>query len=116
MKYGAPEQAGWGPRMRLRFGYFNPDDHYEAMVDRLVTPGSSWLDVGCGRKLIPSNVPLGEELSKRCGLLVGVGPDCCVARPKPNLGARSLSKKPWQQHRSAFRSRASPRVSWNGTP
>ena len=28
-KYGSLEATGWGPRMRRRFDYFTPDDHYE---------------------------------------------------------------------------------------
>ncbi len=75
LKYGDPETTGWGPRMRWRFGYFNPDEHYEATVASLVTPRTRWLDVGCGRELFPSNRPLAKELSERAELLVGVDPD-----------------------------------------
>ena len=74
-KYGDPEELGWGPRMRQRFGYFNPDEHYEAIVNKLVTAETKWLDVGCGRELFPSNRALARELSERCTLLVGVDPD-----------------------------------------
>jgi SAM-dependent methyltransferase len=56
-------------------GHFNPDDHYEALVERLVERGCSWLDVGCGRNLFPSNERLARMLADRCGLLVGVDPD-----------------------------------------
>lgn len=66
---------GWGPRMRKHFGYFTPDDHYEAVVMEHVTPGSVWLDVGCGRNIFPSNAPLARMLSQRAGLLVGLDPD-----------------------------------------
>lgn len=75
LKYGDPDQAGWRARMRVRFGYFTPDDHYEAIVDRLIVPGCTWVDVGCGRDVFPSNSRLAEVLSGRCKLLVGVDPD-----------------------------------------
>lgn len=74
LKYGDLATTGWAPRMRHRFGYFTPDDVYEAMVARLVTPGATWLDVGCGRDIFPSNRPLARRLADRCGLLVGVDP------------------------------------------
>lgn len=79
MKYGSPETTGWGPRTRWRFGHFNPDDHYEAVVEQLVTGESRWLDVGCGRNLFPSNQALSKVLSERSKLLVGVDPDPTIA-------------------------------------
>lgn len=76
-KYPSPK-LGWGPRLRLRFGYFSPDDVYESFVDRLVTPDTRWLDVGCGRNVFPSNSALARALAKRCELLVGVDPDATI--------------------------------------
>ncbi len=75
MRHPEVDDPGWQPEMRRRFGYFTPDEAYEAVVEKLVTPGCTWLDVGCGRKLFPSNVELAETLSKRCGHLTGVDPD-----------------------------------------
>jgi len=66
---------GWGPRIRLRFEYFSPDDYYEAIVSRLVVSGCDWLDVGSGRHVFPSNRKLAKRLAQRCKLLVGVDPD-----------------------------------------
>jgi len=77
LKYGDPP-SGWAPAMRMRFGYFTPDDVYESIVERLVTPGCRWLDVGCGRDVFPTNPPLAAELSSRCGTLVGVDPDATI--------------------------------------
>ena len=65
---------GWGPRMRRRFGYFNPDDHYEALLARLVTTDTVWLDVGCGRGLFPSYPQQARRLATRCRKLVGIDP------------------------------------------
>jgi SAM-dependent methyltransferase len=75
IKYGDVETCGWSPRMRHRVGYFNPDDRYETLVDRLVGEQTVWLDAGCGRFLFPSNAPLAKQLSERCAHLVGVDPD-----------------------------------------
>ncbi|MHC5066653.1 MAG: class I SAM-dependent methyltransferase [Planctomycetota bacterium] len=73
-KYGADSELGWGPRMRLRFEYFNPDDHYEALLDKLIGTETRWLDVGCGRDLFPNNSGLARALAERCQLLVGIDP------------------------------------------
>jgi 2-polyprenyl-3-methyl-5-hydroxy-6-metoxy-1,4-benzoquinol methylase len=75
LKYGNTQTNGWGPRMRLYFNYFTPDDYYEVMVAKLVTNGSSWLDVGCGRNIFPDNHSLARLLTDRCRLVVGVDPD-----------------------------------------
>jgi len=75
LRYGEPATLGWGPRMRLHFGYFSPDVFYEALVAKLITPNVEWLDVGCGRGIFPSNQRLAQILSERCGLLVGLDPD-----------------------------------------
>lgn len=73
-KYGDPAALGPNPQRRLRFGYLTPDDHYECLVDRLVTPSCRWLDVGGGRNVFPSNPALARELADRCGHLTGVDP------------------------------------------
>ena len=75
LKYGAEDQLGWGPRLRRDYGYFNPDDWYEAFLAGTVAPGMRWLDVGCGRDLFPSNVELASSLSARVGKLAGLDPD-----------------------------------------
>ena len=71
---GDPAGHGWRVRLRHRFGYFTPDEWYEAVVERLVTPGCRWIDVGGGRSLFPENEPLSRELAGRCARLVGVDP------------------------------------------
>jgi SAM-dependent methyltransferase len=78
LKYRGGGALGPGPARRLRFDYFSPDEHYEALVRRLVQPATRWLDVGCGRDIFPSNRPLARELSQRCSLLVGVDPDATI--------------------------------------
>lgn len=43
IKYGHPSVTGWSPRQRLEFGYFTPDDVYEAVVAKLVDEKTVWL-------------------------------------------------------------------------
>jgi SAM-dependent methyltransferase len=74
-KYYREGEPGWGPRMRLKFNHFSPDDHYEALVARLVTDGCSWADVGCGRDIFPSNPDLARVLARRAGYVLGIDPD-----------------------------------------
>ena len=78
LKYGEPASTGWGPRMRLSAGYFNPDDHYEALIASLVGERTRWLDVGCGRDIFPSNRALARRLADHCRRLVGLDPDVTI--------------------------------------
>ena len=73
-RQGDPKNHGWRVRMHHRFGYFSSQKWYEAVVDRLVTDDSKWLDVGGGKTVFPYNKKLSEELASRCDLLVGVDP------------------------------------------
>jgi SAM-dependent methyltransferase len=75
VKYYRCGEPGWGPRMRLSFNHFSPDDYYEALVARLVTPGCAWADVGCGREIFPSHPDLARELCGRAGYVLGIDPD-----------------------------------------
>ncbi len=75
LRYGPPGKLGWGPTLRAAYGYHTPDDVYEALVAGTVAPGMAWLDIGCGRRLFPSNEVLERSLSQRCARLVGVDPD-----------------------------------------
>lgn len=74
-KYGDP--PGWGPAIRRRFGYYTPEEVYESVLERLITTGCRWLDVGGGRDPLPANRPLAKELSQRA-TLVGVDPDPAI--------------------------------------
>lgn len=75
---GAP--LGWSPLMRQRFGYFTPDEWYEATLLRLVENGTTWLDVGCGHDLFPTNEPLARLLASRASKLVGLDPSDNIDR------------------------------------
>lgn len=74
-KYGPPAAMGVSPSLRYRHRYAAADDCYEALVARLVSESTRWLDVGCGRDLFPSNVAGARELARRSRCLVGVDPD-----------------------------------------
>lgn len=74
-KYRREPELGWGPKTRLSYDYFNPDDYYEAIVTKLIQPQSAWADIGCGRDIFPSNAGLARELAQRCSIVFGVDPD-----------------------------------------
>ena len=73
-KYGEKHELGPNPKRRLKYGYFLPADLYESAVEGLVGEETRWLDVGGGKSLFPDNVPLANELSAVCRLLVAVDP------------------------------------------
>jgi SAM-dependent methyltransferase len=58
--------------------YELPRQVYERTLDRLVTASTEWLDIGCGRELLPDNPSLARVLSQRAKLLVGVDPDATI--------------------------------------
>ena len=78
LKYGDLALGGWSPRLRERFGYETPDDCYELKVEAYVTPGTDWLDVGCGRLLFGQNVRLAAQLAARARSLDGIDPSANI--------------------------------------
>jgi SAM-dependent methyltransferase len=74
-KYSRTPTLGWGPRQRLAAGYFSPDDHYEALVGKLLAPGAKWCDVGCGRNMFPDYPELAQQYAARCKFVFGIDPD-----------------------------------------
>ncbi len=74
LKYGPVGERGWGPQLRDRFGYRTPDDWYEALLFDLIDQQTTWLDVGCGRSMFPSNRVVADMLARRCRRLVGLDP------------------------------------------
>ncbi len=65
-----------GPLIRARRArhYFTPEEYYECVLDSLVNEDTRWLDVGCGRDLLPMNPALADRLAGRCRWLVGIDP------------------------------------------
>jgi SAM-dependent methyltransferase len=74
LKNGDPATWGWSPRLRFWLGYFTPDEYYEALIAKLVREGTAWIELGCGRHILPYNQPLARMLADRCAILVGVDP------------------------------------------
>lgn len=97
LKFGDTRTTGWGPRMRLRFGYFTPDDFYEVMLDKIVMEGCTWVDVGCGRDTLPTNPVLAKRLRDRCSLLLGVDPSDNI---EENQLIHQRTKTPIELYRS----------------
>jgi len=73
-KYGTADRMPWLIARRHRFGYALPADVYEGLVDSLVKPGMTWLDVGGGHDIFAHNPGLGRTLAARCGRIVAVDP------------------------------------------
>lgn len=92
IKYGHPESVGWSPRRRLRFSYYQPGDYYEAIVDKLVTTSTAWVDVGGGRAIFPQNEKLSKHLAQRCKKMVAVD-------PSPNVHEHPCAH---ERHQSLF--------------
>ena len=91
LKHGDPGRTGWSPRRRLRFGYYQPADYYEALVNKLVTAKTDWIDIGGGAALFPHNRPLSQLLSERAHRLVVVDPSDNIDRsPFPHERVRCL--------------------------
>jgi len=82
LKIPASGLLGWSPRLRSQFGYYTPDEWYEAALFCLIDEKTDWLDVGCGWQLFPSNRRLADVLSSRCRSLTGVDPDESIRRNK----------------------------------
>lgn len=72
--YGDPHNHGFRVRVRKRFGYFTPEQWYQAVVDQFVSDGAKWIDVGGGRSIFPQNPQLSRELAVRCARLVAIDP------------------------------------------
>lgn len=65
--------------MRARFGYYTPDEVYEATLLCLIDKNTDWLDVGCGHDLFPAKA-LSVVLSTRCRSITGIDPDASIHR------------------------------------
>ena len=74
IRYDGVEDLGWNVLLRQKYGYFTPDEYYSAVLSHYVTPQTNWLDVGCGRHILPHNHNLATILAARCKSLTGIDP------------------------------------------
>jgi len=65
---------GSGPTIRKKYGYFTPEDYYQASIASILKRGDKWLDIGCGRDIFPNNHRLARILTTRAKETVGVDP------------------------------------------
>jgi SAM-dependent methyltransferase len=77
-RFGDGSGFGWRVRLKKQFGYCDSDAWYEAVVDGLVTPDTTWLDVGGGKSILPFNRELAAAMAKRCKFLAAVDPSPTV--------------------------------------
>jgi SAM-dependent methyltransferase len=89
-KYGPLDRAGPSVRAWKKAGYVPPDEHYEALLNKVVTASTRWLDVGCGHSTFPNNPEMSRKLASRCEYLVGIDPDESIHRnPYVHASAQS---------------------------
>jgi ubiquinone/menaquinone biosynthesis C-methylase UbiE len=96
-KHGSPENTGWAPGRRHKFGYYVPSDVYEGVVASEVKKGFAWLDIGGGHAIFPDNLNLARELAARCSRLVVVDPSDNVAR---NALAHEVARCTLEEYKS----------------
>jgi SAM-dependent methyltransferase len=75
IRFRDEEQLSGSVLLRQKFGYFTPDEWYSAALAHYVNSDTNWLDVGCGRHILPQNPNLATILAKRCKSLTGIDPD-----------------------------------------
>jgi SAM-dependent methyltransferase len=75
LRHGPDGGVGAIIRYRRALGYFSAEEFYETTLDGLVQDSTRWLDVGCGRDLLPMNPKLARLLASRCTYLMGIDPD-----------------------------------------
>lgn len=75
LRYGDPSTQGWGPRLRAAYGVVLPDERFDLLIEKLIQPGTRWLDAGCGRAVFPQSPNLASRLATQAALFVGIDPD-----------------------------------------
>jgi 2-polyprenyl-3-methyl-5-hydroxy-6-metoxy-1,4-benzoquinol methylase len=81
-------RAYWKLEQRIVPGLVYSQTHYEAVLGRYVTPTTRWLDVGCGRHLLPSwRHDAERELIARASSVVGIDLDFDSLRDNKSIAA-----------------------------
>jgi ubiquinone/menaquinone biosynthesis C-methylase UbiE len=79
----------WRAERLIAPGVKYSQQEYEEELFRLVTPGTTWLDLGCGRSLLPSwRAEQEKTLTQRAASLVGIDPDLAALRDNRSLTER----------------------------
>jgi ubiquinone/menaquinone biosynthesis C-methylase UbiE len=69
-------RAYWACERRLTPGLRYSQAHYEDALNEVVSRGASWLDIGCGHRVLPPwRLEAEKELVARAGRVIGADPD-----------------------------------------
>lgn len=89
---GALFRAYWKLEQRIVPGLASSQSQYEETLDRYVTPTTRWLDLGCGRRVLPEWRREAERtLLTRAAQVVGVDLDLESLRDNTSLNLMCLS-------------------------
>jgi ubiquinone/menaquinone biosynthesis C-methylase UbiE len=79
----------WRAERLIAPGVKYSQEEYEEELFRRVKPDATWLDLGCGRSLLPSwRAEQEKRLTRRAASLVGVDPDLAALRDNQSLTER----------------------------
>lgn len=80
----------WRMEARLTPGLRYFQHEYEEILSDLVREGVLWLDVGCGRRILPAwRAEAERRLVQRAGCVVGIDPDCGSLNGNGSIGPRA---------------------------
>lgn len=79
----------WALEQRIVPGLQYSQAHYEAALKTVVTAGIRWLDIGCGRRILPEWRGREEEaLVRRAALVAGIDMDLASLRDNGSIAAK----------------------------
>ena len=85
-------RAYWKLEQRIVPGLASSQAHYESTVGRYVTSATRWLDLGCGRRLLPEwRRDAERELIARAGTVFGIDLDLDSLRDNESIDHLCLS-------------------------
>jgi hypothetical protein len=71
LRHGIDSSVGPIVRCRGWLGNYTAEEFYECTVANLVGREIRWVDVGCGRDLLPMSARLAHSMSQRCDEIGG---------------------------------------------
>jgi ubiquinone/menaquinone biosynthesis C-methylase UbiE len=73
-------------------GLKHSQSHYESALDSVITHGIRWLDIGCGRRILPEwRASLERTLLDRVGFVVGIDMDLESLRDNRSIEAKAFA-------------------------